>query len=102
MPDHTAILSAALQDPGLTSEEKSYLSDAELRKDIASFLSGAVGSAIAIVIAKYSRLSKPAQTILGLAGFGAGKLLYNALHKEGRQSSQYDDKLKVYKVDPNL
>ena len=102
MPEIPDILTTALQDPGLTPDEKGYLTDTQVRKNIASFLSGTAGSALAVVIAKYARLSRTAQTILGLAGFGAGKLLYNALHKEGRQSSQYDDKLKVYKVNPNL
>jgi hypothetical protein len=100
------LLKPALADPGLSQDEKSFLESAETRREIQKFLSGAAGAAIAVSLAKYAKLGRATQIALGLAGFGAGRLLYDLmapkLHKqEDRQFSAYNDKLKAYEINRN-
>lgn len=45
-------------------------------------LVGAAGAAVAKVVSSYAEMSKPAQTLMSLAGFGIGNIMYNALHKD--------------------
>ena len=106
MVDFDKLLACAVADPGLNEAEKAYLQSQEVKKDLLKFLSGATGASIAVALAKYAKLGKIAQTILGLAGFGAGKLLYNWAvanlgKQEDRQFSTYNVKLKTYEINRN-
>lgn len=42
-------------------------------------LVGTVGAALTHVVAKYMDIPKPARTLLSLAGFGIGNIIYNTL-----------------------
>lgn len=49
---------------------------------------GAAGAAISKAVASYAEMSKPAQTLMSLAGFGVGNIIYNHLHE--RKHTSYD------------
>ena len=73
----------ALQDPTLTQEERSALESAF--KDDTFFdrlMQGAMGASVAYGIAKFLRLNRTTQIILTAAGFGLGRLIATALHKQ--------------------
>lgn len=42
---------------------------------------GLTGMAVAKAVAHYSKMSKPAQTLLSLAGYGIGNIIYNTLNE---------------------
>jgi hypothetical protein len=58
---------------------------------------GTAGAAIAFAFSKYLKLSKPAQVLLSLAGFGIGKYLLDETRKHDK-FLQYDPKHKVYNL----
>ena len=87
-------------DQGLNQQEKASLLDAIKRPEIAKLLSGAAGAALGVVLAKYARLGRTAQILLGIAGYGAGRILYNYLiNNPHRQVAPYNAKLKTYELD---
>ena len=43
---------------------------------------GAAGAALGKAVSSYSEMSPQAQTLMSLAGFGIGNVLYNAIHEE--------------------
>ena len=88
----------AQTDPGLTEQQKNQLSDSKVQKDIAELLASGTGATLAVIVAKYLKLSKPVQIILGVLGFGAGKLVYDTYTKH-KSNTNYDDKTKAYKID---
>lgn len=92
------LLLAVSQDPTLSKTEKAEivtkLGNEEFLQEI---LHGAAGAGTALVIAKYFNLSKPAQALITLAGFGVGRYLLDESRKHDR-FLQYDDKLKTYKI----
>ena len=47
---------------------------------------GAVGAAVSKAAASYIGMSKPAQTLMSLAGFGLGNMLYNQMHENKHTS----------------
>jgi len=59
-------------------------------------LSGFAGAAVAHVVGKYTELSPPARTLLSLAGFGIGNILYNVMHT--RKHTEYDEETGVSKI----
>ena len=66
------------QDHGLDSHKKqsifTMLNSPEI---IDHLLVGAVGMALTHAVTKFLSVPKPAQTLLSLAGFGIGNILYN-------------------------
>lgn len=92
------LLAAVRRDPALTYEEKEELidkiNDANFYNSI---VNGAIGGSIGFAIAKFFGLSKQAQVLLSLAGFGIGKYLLDATRKHDR-FLQYNEKLKVYDI----
>ena len=51
-------------------------------------MAGAAGMIIARIVANYSKLSPPARTLLGLAGFGLGNIMYS--HLTERKHTSFD------------
>jgi hypothetical protein len=69
------------QDHGLSSSKKKSLLTMLNSPDVLDhMLAGAAGMAVTHVAAKYMKLSPPARTLLSLAGFGIGNILYNTVH----------------------
>jgi len=53
------------------------------------------------IIAKYLNLSKPAQILLAIAGYGIGRFLWEEFYrKDGGQNrfARYNDKLNIYEI----
>jgi hypothetical protein len=70
-------------DHGLAKhKKKSLLTILNSPEAFDHLLVGAAGAAVANAVAKYSELSKPAQTLMSLAGFGIGNIMYNTLQKD--------------------
>lgn len=96
--DKKQLITTIQQDPTLTSEEKAEiitkLSDETFSKKLIHEITGA---GIGFAISKFFKLSKPAQALLTLAGFGIGRYLLEETRKHDR-FLQYDDKLKTYKI----
>lgn len=63
---------------------------------IRKMMYGSLGATIAFSVAHYMALSRPAQILLAIAGFGIGRLF---MESGDRQSVlRYNDRLKAYKV----
>ena len=97
-----SILSLAQNDHGLSAQEKEHLEQVIQDRDIQKFLSGAAGATLSVIAAKYMKLGRTAQFLLGLAGYGLGRIVYDYLvsnkHRY-RQFARYNDKMKAYEVD---
>ena len=85
-------------DPGLAEDEKNFLNRPEIQKSMEQLLSGGAGAAIGVVVAKYLKLSKPVQVLLGVLGYGAGRMIYTYM-KNYRPSGKYNDHSKLYEID---
>ena len=79
----TDLLHLVEQDHGMDPHKKTTLL-ALLRQPglIERLLMGAAGAVIARMLASYTGMSKPARSLLSLAGFGIGNILYDNLHKK--------------------
>jgi hypothetical protein len=95
------LLSLVQSDHGLSSEHRARIIEFCKDPSVAKFLSGAAGAALGVVIGKYEKLSKTTQFLLGLAGYGIGNIVYSYInkHKDHRQFTHYNDKLKAYEMD---
>jgi hypothetical protein len=72
-----------VQDHGLDhSKRNSLLTFLNTPEAFDHLLAGAAGAAIAKAASSYANLSKPAQTLLSLAGFGLGNIIYNSLAEQ--------------------
>lgn len=94
------LLEAVSSDPSLAPQQKqellTILNDGD---KLPKLLSGTLGAAVGVAIGKYRKLSNSSKILLGLAGFGIGRLMYNILHKRDKQFVSYNDKLKTYEMD---
>ncbi|CAK0773823.1 hypothetical protein CCP3SC5AM1_880016 [Gammaproteobacteria bacterium] len=87
-------------DAGLSPSEKAQLLEiCQDKKSISKFLSGAAGATVSIAIAKYVNLSKAAQILLGVAGYGIGRLIYDQVTKHHKQFATYNDRTNSYVMD---
>jgi hypothetical protein len=93
----SAILKLVKQDHGLAAPKKQHLmtmlSSPEAFDHI---MVGITGMMIAKAAGSYSGLSKPARTLLSLAGFGIGNIIYNTLQE--RKFTTYDPHTGILKV----
>ena len=87
--DPVRVMNLIAQDRGLPQEKKqsifTMLNSPEMFDHI---LVGAAGAALGHAIAKYSNVPNPARTLLSLAGFGIGNIIYNTL--QTREFADYD------------
>jgi hypothetical protein len=62
--------------------------------------SGIVGGGIGVAIARYLALSKPAQAMLAVAGFGIGRVLWDHYYgeKNAQRFTQFNDRIKAYEI----
>jgi fructose-1-phosphate kinase PfkB-like protein len=95
-------IAAVTKDPGLAPQERSQVLEWLKKPEVVKQLSGVAGAAIGVAVAKYMKLGRTSQFLLGIAGYGAGRLIYNYLkHKqEHRQFVTYDHQAGVYRMDP--
>jgi len=70
------------QDHGLDKQKKKTLMTMlKSPEAMDHIVIGVAGMAISHAVANYAKLSSPAKTLLSLAGFGIGNILYNTLHE---------------------
>ena len=85
----STILRLVEQDHSLNKPKKqSLLTMLNSPEAFDHVLAGAAGMVITRAAAKYADLSKPARTLLSLAGFGIGNIIYNHLNE--RKHTTYD------------
>lgn len=89
-PAHpSTILTLLKQDKHLPEHKKKSLFEVlNSPEAVDHVLVGAVGMALARSAAHYAKLSKPARTLLSLAGFGLGNIMYN--HLTERKHTTFD------------
>jgi hypothetical protein len=90
-PTFTAntLLKLVGQDHGLDQHKKQSLFSLIKSPEVFDHLvAGAAGVAMMHVVSKFTELPKHARTLLSLAGFGVGNIIYNSLHK--RKFTEYD------------
>jgi len=93
----SSILKLVKHDHGLPEhKKKSLMSMLNSPEAFDHLLAGAAGFAVARAISSYSEMSKPARTLLSLAGFGIGNIIYNTLHE--RKFTDYDPHTGIIKV----
>ena len=95
--DLDTLLRIAKEDPGLTQAQKDELINDSDRDRLDKLLSGVAGGILTLAVTRYLKMSKLAQTLLSLSGFGAGMLIYNYFTE--RKFANYDDKSKTFKID---
>ena len=85
-------------DSGLSAQEKNQLSELLRGKDIDKLLSGIAGSAVLAIASKYMKLGRTAQVLLGLAGFGLGRIVYDYVTKHHKHFANWNDQSKAYEI----
>ena len=87
------------QDHGLEHNKKrSLLHMLNSPEVFDHLLAGAAGVVIAKAISSYSDMSPPARTLLSLAGFGIGNIIYNNLNE--RKFTTYDPDTGIARIKP--
>jgi hypothetical protein len=77
------------QDHGLDKHKKqSLLTMLDSPEWFDHLVVGAAGAALAKTVASYADMSPPAQTLMSLAGFGVGNIIYNNYHQN--QFTEYN------------
>jgi hypothetical protein len=85
----STILKLLKQDKNLPEHKKKSLFEMlNSPEAVDHILVGVAGMAIARSAAHYAKLSKPARTLLTLAGFGLGNIVYNHLNE--RKHTTFD------------
>jgi len=74
-----ALLKMVQKDPGLPEHSKHSVMTMIMSHPIESLLAGSVGAALAHSLAKHEKLSREAQFLAGMGGFGAGTVIMNTL-----------------------
>jgi len=87
--DPAAILKLVKGDHGLAADKKQHLSTIlNSPEAFDHVMAGVAGMLIARAAGSYATMSKPARTLLSLAGFGLGNIIYNTL--QDRKFTTYD------------
>lgn len=97
--DPRQLLLAVQADRSLSKEERDRVLQILNQPDFLTKLTaGAFGASITYLIAKFLHLSKTAQVLLAIAGFGIGKLLLDASSHHTDRFATYNNKMKVYEI----
>jgi len=96
-----SLLSLAQSDPGLASDERSQLVNMLQDKNVEKFISGAAGATLSVVAAKYMKLGRTSQILLGVAGFGLGRFLFDHLTEQKHRFATYDPHMRTNHIDSN-
>jgi hypothetical protein len=71
------------RDHGLSNNKKKHLTTMLNSPEyIEHLMAGTTGTMLMHSIHNYSKLPKPVQSLLSLAGFGIGNIIYNELHED--------------------
>ncbi len=87
--DPKSLLKMVRNDHGLDQpKKKSLMTMLNSPEAFDHVFVGVTGMAVAKAVAKYSNMSKPAQTLISLAGYGIGNIIYNTLNE--KKFTSYD------------
>jgi hypothetical protein len=93
------LVSAIKADPTLDDTDKKHVIAMVSEHDfITKLMYGAFGASLSYIVAKYLGLSKTAQVLLAIAGYGVGRLLLDASKHKDNRFVQYNDKIKLYEI----
>lgn len=91
------LLKLVRQDHGLAQPKKEHLlTMLNSPEAFDHIMVGLTGMMIAKAAGSYAQLSKPARTLLSLAGFGIGNIIYNTLQE--RKFTTYDPKTGISRI----
>jgi hypothetical protein len=83
LEDPSLLFKFVQQDHGLPQhKKKALLTMLEGPEAFDHLVAGTAGAALGKAVSSYAELSPPSQTLMSLAGFGLGNVLYNTLHEE--------------------
>jgi hypothetical protein len=92
-----SLLKLVKQDHGLSENKKNHLSMVlNSPEAFDHIMAGVAGMMIARAAGSYAEMSKPARTLLSLAGFGIGNIIYNTLQE--RKFTSYDPKTGISRI----
>lgn len=94
--DKTTLEKLIHADPHLTPGEKQELTN-KLHQQDNSFLNGVAGAGVGFAVSRFLKLSKNAQILLTIAGYGIGKYLLDN-DKKRAKLVEYNDKTKSYNL----
>jgi hypothetical protein len=89
LKDQASLLKMINQDKGLNMQKKnSLLTMLQSPEAFDNIMAGTAGFILTRMLSSYSNMSPTARTLLSLAGFGIGNILYNTLNE--RKFTEYD------------
>lgn len=87
--DQAGLLKMINQDKGLNMQKKnSLLTMLQSPEAFDNIMAGAAGVILTRMLTSYTNMSPTARTLLSLAGFGIGNIIYNAVHE--RKYTEFD------------
>lgn len=87
--DQAGLLKMINQDKGLNMQKKnSLLTMLQSPEAFDNVMAGTAGFILTRMLSSYSNMSPTARTLLSLAGFGMGNIIYNAVHE--RKYTEFD------------
>ena len=91
------LIEAVSHDMSLTAQQKVELIQKLQQDDFYQHLvHGALGATVGVSISKFMNLGKSSQILLGIAGFGVGRMLWD---NKDSSALKYNEKNKTYEVE---
>ena len=92
------LISAIRVDPHINLHQQQVLIDKVNSPNFfENIMHGVFGSALALVISKYLKLSRTSQILLTIAGYGIGKAMWDTYDQDSK-FSRYDHKTKMHEI----
>lgn len=92
------VRSAVDRDKGIDANERGVAHDFLATNNLSELKSSAAGAALMYMLARFLKLKPATQVLLSVAGFGAGKLIYD-YSRNSERFSTYNTKSKVYEIE---
>jgi hypothetical protein len=89
LKDQAHLLKVINQDKGLSMQKKNSLfTMLQSPEAFDNIMAGTAGLILTRMLSSYANMSPTARTLLSLAGFGMGNIIYNAVHE--RKYTEFD------------
>lgn len=89
LKDQARLLKVINQDKGLSMQKKNSLfTMLQSPEAFDNIMAGTAGLILTRMLSSYTNMSPTARTLLSLAGFGMGNIIYNAVHE--RKYTEFD------------
>ena len=95
--DTEKLIELISHDPSLSAAQKEELTGSKAKTGIQKMLAGAGGATVALLVARFSQLSKTAQVLLSGLGYGVGSVVYDYYHRS--KFANYNAEKGVYEID---